>query len=158
MIYTSSHIYLDYAATTPLDARVGEVVAAAMNEVYGNASSVHAFGRRAKVVLEECRELIAKNIGAETSEIFFTSGGTEADNHALVGTALAQRRDARKDHIIVSAVEHHAVLDCVEYLASLGFRISYVPVDTQGKINVDELQKLITPQTAVVSVMHANNE
>lgn len=158
MIHTDSHIYLDYAATTPLDPRVAEVITSTMNDIYGNASSVHAFGRRAKVVLEECRELIAKNIGAETAEIFFTSGGTEADNHALIGTALAQRRDAGKDHIIVSAIEHHAVLDCAEYLATQGFHISYVPVDRNGKLNIDDVRTMVTKKTALISVMHANNE
>ncbi|MEW5799478.1 MAG: cysteine desulfurase family protein [Bacteroidota bacterium] len=158
MIRTDSHIYLDYAATTPLDPRVAESIAATMNGIYGNASSVHAFGRRAKVILEESRELIAKSIGAEPAEIFFTSGGTESDNHALTGSAFAQRRDKGKDHIIVSAIEHHAVLDCAEYLATLGFRVSFVPVDGKGRIIIDELQKLVTPKTAVISVMHANNE
>lgn len=158
MIRTDSHIYVDYAATTPLDARVAEVITSTMNGIFGNASSVHAFGRRAKVLMEESRELIATSIGAEPSEIFFTSGGTEADNHALVGSALAQRRGLGKDHIIVSAIEHHAVLDCAEYLATLGFRISFAPVDHKGKVIIGELQNLVTSKTAVISVMHANNE
>ncbi len=158
VIRTDSHIYLDYAATTPLDPRVAESISATMNGIYGNASSVHAFGRRAKVILEESRELIARSIGAEPAEIFFTSGGTESDNHALVGSAFAQRRDQGKDHIIVSAIEHHAVLDCAEYLATLGFRISFAPVDQNGKVIIGELQNLITPKTAVISVMQGNNE
>lgn len=158
MIRTDNHIYLDYAATTPLDPRVAEVMMMQWKENYGNASSVHAFGRKAKVVLEESRETIARSIGAETAEVFFTSGGTEADNHALVGAAFAQRRDAGKDHLIVSAIEHHAVLDCVEYLSTLGFRVSYLPVDERGRVQPEVLRELITPHTALVSVMHANNE
>jgi len=158
VIRTDNHIYLDYAATTPLDPRVAEVMVMQLKENYGNASSVHAFGRKAKVVLEESRETIARSIGADTAEVFFTSGGTEADNHALVGAAFAQRRVAGKDHLIVSAIEHHAVLDCVAYLSTLGFCVSYLPVDERGRVQPDVLRELITPRTALVSIMHANNE
>lgn len=158
MIQTDKHIYLDYAATTPLDPRVADVITDNLQKQYGNASSVHAFGRSAKVILEESREIIAKSIGAEPAEIFFTSGGTEADNHALVGTALAQKRDAGKDHIVVSAIEHHAVLDCADYLKNLGFRVSFIPVDMRGVVRIDELKKVLSSQTAIISVMHANNE
>jgi cysteine desulfurase len=158
VIRTDNHIYLDYAATTPLDPRVAEVVASHLAENYGNASSVHAFGRKAKVVLEESREAIANSIGAEPAEIFFTSGGTEADNHAITGAALAVRRATGKNHLVVSAIEHHAVLDCVEYLTELGFHVSYVPVDGCGKVRYDELKRQVTPNTLLISVMHANNE
>ncbi len=152
------HIYLDYSATTPLDRSVADVIQEHLKNTYGNASSVHFYGRTAKVVLEESREVIAKSIGAETAEIFFSAGGTESDNHALMGVALSQRRKNGKDHIIVSAIEHHAVLDCAEYLQELGFRISYIPVDENGFVNPNDIEKLITEKTCIVSVMHANNE
>ncbi len=152
------HIYLDYSATTPLDDEVSEVIRMHLRDTFGNASSIHSFGRTAKALLEENREIIARSIGAETSEVFFTSGGTESDNHALIGRALAQRRTSGKDHIIVSAIEHHAVLDCAEYLRTLGFRISTIPVDQNGYVHPDEIEKLITDSTCLISVMHANNE
>lgn len=152
------HIYLDYSASTPLDPEVESVIVQQLKENYGNASSIHSFGRKAKVVLEESREVIARFIGAETSEIFFTSGGTEADNHALIGTALARRRSGGKDHVIVSSIEHHAVLDSAEYLRTLGFRVSLVPTDRWGYIDPSAVEGLITNKTAIVSVMHANNE
>jgi cysteine desulfurase len=151
-------IYLDYSASTPLDDEVFEVIHANLRGTFGNASSIHSYGRAAKVVLEESREKIARSIGAETSELFFTSGGTESDNHALVGRALAQRRSCGNDHIIVSSIEHHAVLDCAEYLRELGFRISIVPVDHDGFVHADSIENLITDKTCIISVMHANNE
>ncbi len=109
---TDPHIYLDYSATTPLDRDVADVIRTHMIGTYGNPSSVHSYGRKAKVVLEESRETIARSIGAESSEIFFTSGGTESDNHALIGRALSQQRSNGKNHVIISSIEHHAVLDC----------------------------------------------
>jgi cysteine desulfurase len=151
-------IYLDYSATTPVDPEVSAVIHEQMVHTVGNASSVHAFGRTAKVILEESRERIAASIRAEPSEVFFTSGGTESDNHALVGTALARKRTKGQDHIIVSSVEHHAVLDCAEYLRDLGFSISFLPVDSDGIIDTDALRKALRSSTAVVSVMHVNNE
>lgn len=154
----SHHIYLDHSATTPVDPQVSAIISGHLQNTYGNASSVHAFGRTAKIVLEESREIIAKSIGAEPAEIFFTSGGTEADNHALVGAALAQRRNAGRDHIVVSSIEHYAVLHCAEYLRELGFAVSFVPVDNQGIVHPDNLEKMMTSKTSIVSVIHANNE
>ena len=151
-------IYLDFSATTPVDPEVSAVVHEQMLHTIGNASSVHAFGRTAKVILEESRERIAASIRAEPSEVFFTSGGTEADNHALIGTALARKRTKGQDHIIVSSIEHHAVLDCAEYLRNLGFSISLIPVDSDGIVDTDALRKAMKPSTAIVSVMHVNNE
>jgi len=151
-------IYLDYSATTPIDPQVASVIEMHCRNTYGNASSVHSYGRIAKVVLEESRDIIARSIGAETAEIFFTAGGTESDNHAVIGTAFAQRRKYGKDHIIVSAIEHHAVLDSAEYLKSHNFRVTLLPVDKNGIINIDALEGRITEKTALVSVMHANNE
>ncbi len=141
-----------------MDREVAAVIQQQMTENFGNASSIHSYGRSAKVVLEESRETIARFIGAETSEIFFTSGGTEADNHALIGTALAKRRSTGKDHILVSSIEHHAVLDCTEYLASLGFHVTHIPVGRNGFILPASVEELITEKTSIISVMHANNE
>ena len=149
-------IYLDYSATTPLAPEVSSVIETHYHNTYGNASSIHSYGRTAKVILEESREIIARSIGAETSEIFFTAGGTEADNHAVIGTAFAQRRKYGKDHIIVSATEHHAVLDSAEYLKNHGFHVTLLPVDENGVARIAELN--IMDKTALVSVMHANNE
>ncbi len=154
----AGRIYLDYSATTPIDPAVASVVSHHLSETYGNASSVHSFGRSAKVILEESRETIAAALGAENGEIFFTSGGTESDNHAVIGTAFARRRKEGKDHLIVSSVEHHAVLDAAEYLRGHGFSVSLVPVDAGGRIDPEAVRKLITPKTSLISVMHANNE
>jgi len=153
-----SPIYLDYSATTPIDPEVASVIERHFENTYGNASSIHSYGRIAKVVLEESREIIAQSIGAETAEIFFTAGGTEADNHALIGTAFAQRRKYGNDHIIVSAIEHHAVLDSAEYLKNHDFRIALLPVDENGIVDIAELERQINLKTAIVSIMHANNE
>ncbi len=153
-----SPIYLDYSATTPIDPEVASVIERHFENTYGNASSIHSYGRIAKVVLEESREKIAQSIGAETAEIFFTAGGTEADNHALIGTAFAQRRKYGNDHIIVSAIEHHAVLDSAEYLKNHDFRIALLPVDENGIVDIAELERQINLKTAIVSIMHANNE
>ncbi|MFZ4619021.1 MAG: cysteine desulfurase family protein [Bacteroidota bacterium] len=155
---TQPHIYLDYSASTPVDAEVAAIIQQQMDRNFGNASSIHSFGRQAKVVLEESRETIARFIGAETSEIFFTSGGTEADNHALIGTALAARRKTGRNHLIVSSIEHHAVLDCAEYLSTRGFRVTYIPVDNKGFVDPSVVADLITDTTSIISVMHANNE
>lgn len=151
-------IYLDYCATTPVDERVIEVIQRHLHDTFGNASSVHSFGRSSKVVLEESRETIARSIGAESAEIFFTSGGTEADNHALVGGALAQRRLTGRNHLLVAQSEHHAVLDCALYLQQLGFTVSSIPVDSKGIVDVDFIERSITEKSALISVMHANNE
>jgi cysteine desulfurase len=152
------NIYLDYSATTPLDPDVAGIIRTHMDATFGNASSVHSYGRSAKVVLEESRERIAQVIGAEPAEVFFTSGGTESDNHAIIGSALHRRREFGKNHILVSSIEHHAVLDAAEYLKSLGFTVEYIPVDTQGYVDPAVVEQKISDKTAVLSVMHANNE
>jgi cysteine desulfurase len=152
------NIYLDYSATTPLDPDVAAVIRTHMDSTYGNASSIHSFGRSAKVVLEESRERIAQAIGAEPAELFFTSGGTESDNHAVIGSALYRRRMSGKNHVLVSAIEHHAVLDSAEYLKTLGFSVEMVPVTPRGYVDPAEIERMITEKTAVLSVMHANNE
>lgn len=150
-------IYLDYSATTPIDQEVFSVIHSHLDSTFGNASSVHAFGRKAKIILEESREIIAHSIGAETAEIFFTSGGTESDNQALLGTAFVKNK-AGKNHIIVSSIEHHAVLDCAEYAKELGFDVTYLPVDENGVVSIFSVENAITDKTCIVSIMHANNE
>lgn len=154
----SNPLYLDYAATTPIDSEVLDVYSSYAKESFGNASSIHSFGRKAKVILEESRETIAKALNAAPSEIVFTSGGTEADNHALIGSALLQRRKNGKNHILLSSIEHHAVLTCAEYLSELGFEVTKLPVDTFGRIHVQEIEKYIRPETLLLSIMHGNNE
>jgi cysteine desulfurase len=124
---------------------------------YGNPSSVHAFGREARAVLEESRDRIARFIGARSDEVFFTSGGTEADNHALEGVARAARRKG-KNHIVISAVEHHAVLHSAERLREDGFEVTHLPVDRSGMIDPGDAKKAISPETCLISIMHANNE
>ncbi len=156
-IKSMKRVYLDYSATTPLDPSVLEVMSLIFREQYGNASSVHSFGREAKKVLEESRERIASFIGARSDEIFFTSGGTEADNYAVKGVAFAGKKNGR-NHIIISAIEHHAVLHSAEHLREEGFKVDVVPVDSMGMVDPADVQKIITPETCIVSIMHANNE
>jgi cysteine desulfurase len=150
-------VYLDHSATTPPAPEVVDAVAAAMRDVHGNASSVHAFGRRARMLLEESRETIATALGVGHEELYFTSGGTESDNTALRGVMAAMQEKGR-DHLVVSAVEHHAVLAPAEWLEAGGAHLTVVPVDEQGMVSPDDVRKALTPRTALVSVMHANNE
>jgi cysteine desulfurase len=149
-------IYLDYNSTTPLDERVLDAILPYMREKFGNASSIHNFGREAKVGIEDAREKVAEIIGAEPSEIYFTSGGTESDNIAVKG--VAYQNQSKKKHIITSAIEHHAVLESVKYLEKNGFQASYLGTDNAGFVSIAELKKELTDQTSIVSVMHANNE
>ncbi len=151
-------IFLDYSSTTPVDPAVVSAMMPYFSETFGNASSAHAYGRNSKNALEESRARIAHTIGAEVGEIFFTSGGTEADNHALIGSALAEKKKTGRNHVIVSAIEHHAVLHSAEYLRTMGFQISYARVNANGVVDLDALKEIITPRTSVVSIMHANNE
>jgi len=149
-------IYFDHAATTPLDARVLEAMLPYFGRVYGNASSVHSFGREAKLALERARGQIAGIIGAHEAEIVFTSGGTESDNLALQGVAAALR--TKGNHLVVSQIEHHAVLKTAEQLEHMGFTVSYVPVDATGRVHPGAVEEAITDGTVLISVMHANNE
>lgn len=152
----SRFIYLDNAATTKLHPEVLEAMLPYMKDYYGNPSSVYSFAAKTKQAVEEARQIIADFIGAKASEIFFTSGGSEADNWALKGTALALRQ--RGQHIITTKIEHHAVLHSCEYLAKLGYEITYINVDNDGVIKMDELKQAIRPSTTLISVMTANNE
>jgi len=149
-------IYLDHSATTPVDLEVANLMMTYYTEKYGNPSSVHSFGREAKQALEEARRQVAELIGATPQEITFTSGGTEADNLAILGTAEALRKKGK--HLITSAIEHHAVLETFEYLAKNGFELTVVPVDAEGIVSVEDVRKAIRPDTILISVMHANNE
>lgn len=149
-------IYLDHAATSPVHPEVVHAMIPYMTEVFGNPSSIHFFGRQSRRAVDEAREAIAKTIGAKTNEIIFTSGGTEADNLALIGVAMANRQKGR--HIITTSVEHHAVLHTCHYLEKQGFEVTYLPVNEQGKISLTDLQKALRPDTILVSVMFGNNE
>jgi len=149
-------IYLDHSATTPVDPEVAALMMTYYTEKYGNPSSVHGFGREAKQGLEEARRQVAELIGATPQEITFTSGGTEADNLAIMGTAEAMRKKGK--HLITSAIEHHAVLETCEYLAKNGFELTVIPVDAEGLVSVEDVRKAVRPDTILISVMHANNE
>jgi cysteine desulfurase len=150
-------IYLDHNATTPLDPLVADRMSQAMREVWGNASSVHHFGQQAKAALDEARGAVGALIGGDASEIVFTAGGTESDNLAIRGAAEAIEPSGRK-HLVTSAIEHEAVLNTMKALARRGWRVTIVPVDASGIVSIDRLRDAITDDTALVSVMHANNE
>lgn len=150
-------VYLDHNATTPVEPEVADAMRPYLTTTFGNASSVHYFGREAKVALEAAREQIAAFINCQPAELFFTSGGTESDNLAILGTAY-QLRDKKK-HIIVGAIEHHAVIEPAEHLHKKeGFELDILPVDSEGFSSPYRLRDLITDKTAIVSVMHGNNE
>ncbi len=150
-------IYLDHNATTPLDPAVADRMARALRDVWGNASSVHHFGQQAKAALDEARASVASLLSADASEIVFTAGGTEANNIAIRGAAEALEPAGRK-HLITCGIEHEAVLHTMKAMARRGWRITTLPVDTSGIVAVDRLREAITVDTALVSVMHANNE
>ena len=149
-------IYLDHAATTPLAKEVLEAMIPVYENVFGNPSSVHSFGRKARQMLDQSRRVIAESIGANEKEIIFTSGGTEADNLAIIGTALANQD--KGNHIITTAQEHHAVLHSAEYLEKMGFDVTYLPVHEDGKIHTSDLKSALTDDTILVSIMYVNNE
>ena len=150
-------IYFDYNATTPLDPAVREAMLPFLTAVWGNPSSVHHVGRKARALLDDARERAAAFLGAKPSEIVFTGGGTEANNLAVFGAARALRPKGR--HLITSAVEHHAVLQCFDYLEkNEGFSVTRLPVDSHGRVSVEDLKKSLRPDTVFVSIMAANNE
>jgi cysteine desulfurase len=149
--------YFDHNATTPLDPGVLEAVTRTLRDEFGNPSSVHHFGQRAKAVLDDARSAVAKLINGEPSEVVFASGGTEADNFALRGAAEALEPTGRR-HLIATTIEHEAVLVTLKALARRGWRTTLLPVDATGIVSPDALAAAITPDTAIVSVMHANNE
>ncbi|HZK56072.1 MAG TPA: cysteine desulfurase NifS [Desulfosporosinus sp.] len=151
-----NRIYLDHSATTPVDPEVAAIMMTYYTEKYGNPSSVHSFGREARQALEEARRQVAELIGATPNEITFTSGGTESDNLAIIGTAEAMSKKGK--HLITSAIEHHAVLETCEFLAKNGYELTIIPVDEEGIVSVEDVRKAIRPDTILISVMHANNE
>lgn len=149
-------IYLDHAATTPLHHQVKEKMYSTSTDMFGNPSSIHGFGRKARKAIDDARRVMADSIAASEKEIIFTSGGTEADNLALIGVAFANK--AKGKHIITTKQEHHAVLHAVEYLEKEGFEITYLPVYENGKILVEDLTNALRKDTILVSIMFANNE
>ncbi len=148
-------IYLDYAATTPTHPDVIEAMLPHFTDVFGNPSSIYSYGQEAKGAVEKAREQVATMIGAHHEEIVFTSGGTEADNFAIEGAALA---NPEHNHVITSAIEHHAVIETCRFLERRGFRLTYLPVDKEGLVNPDDVRNTITDKTSLISIMHANNE
>lgn len=150
-------IYLDHNATTPPAPDVAEAVARVMRDTWGNASSVHHFGQQAKAVVDDARAQVATLLGTEASEISFTAGGTEADNAAIRGAAEAREASGRR-HVVTTSIEHEAVLNTVKALGRRGWRTTVVPVGPSGIVSADEVIAAIGDDTAIVSVMHANNE
>lgn len=153
---TEKLIYLDHAATTPVKKEVLEAMLPYFTEKFGNPSSIYSIGRESKKAIEESREKVAKALGAQPKEIFFTGSGTEADNWAVKGVAYANKQ--KGNHIITTAIEHHALLHTCQYLESDGFKVTYLPVDQNGLISPEQVQNAITPETTLISIMFANNE
>ena len=149
-------IYLDNAATTRTRPEVVEAMLPYFTESYGNPSSVYTFSAKSKEAVTKAREIIADSLGAKSNEIYFTAGGSEADNWALV--AAAEAYEAKGKHIITSKIEHHAILHTCEYLEKRGYEVTYLDVDENGVVKLDELKKAIRPDTILISIMFANNE
>jgi len=149
-------VYLDHAATTPVHPDVLQEMHKVLEKHFGNPSSLHFYGRAAKQHLEVARERVARLLGAGQQEVVFTSGGTEADNLAVMGTALSYKERGR--HIITSAIEHHAVLDPCQKLARNGFEVTFLPVNRDGVVDPDDVKKAIRRDTILITIMHANNE
>ena len=151
-------IYLDHAATTPVDEAVLAAMLPYFTGTFGNPSSVHAAGRAALIALDRARETVAAVLGADRKEIIFTAGGSESDNLAIKGVAQAQRDAGKGNHIITSAIEHHAVLHAFDALAAQGFEVTVLPVGPNGLVRADDLQATLRSDTVLVSIMYANNE
>ena len=151
-----TRIYLDYAATTPTHPDVVTAMLPYFTEHFGNPSSIYSLGQESKEAIQGARSQVASLIGAKDEEIIFTGGGTEADNFALKGIAYANEK--KGNHIITTAIEHHAVIESCDFLEKHGFPVTYLPVDKYGMVDPDEVKKTITSKTILISVMHANNE
>lgn len=149
-------VYVDNAATTQVDPDVAEKVIPCFTSVFGNASSIHTAGRKAKELLDTAREQVANALGAEPGEIYFTAGGSESDNWAIKG--VAHKFAKKGKHLITTAIEHHAVLHSMKSLEKEGFEVTYLPVDSEGFVTAEQVEKAIRPDTILVSVMFANNE
>lgn len=149
-------VYIDHAATTPCDKRVVEAMLPYFTNEFGNADSQHFFGRDTAKAVAEARATVAKLIGCQPNELYFTGSGTESDNWALKGVAL-HRKD-KGNHVIISSIEHHAILTAAEWLEHNGFRVTRLPVDSTGLVRVSDLEKAIDDQTTIVSIMYVNNE
>jgi len=149
-------IYLDYAATTPVDPRVVKAMLPYFSEKFGNTMSLHSWGQTAKLVLEESREVMADLIGAKANEIIFTSSASESNNLALKGVAFANKN--KGDHIIISSIEHPCIIQSAKWLENQGFKVTKLRVDKYGLVNPEDVKKVIRKDTILVSVMHANNE
>lgn len=153
----NQEIYLDYAALTPIDPRVRKAMEPYFGDKYGNPSSLYRRGRAAKAAVEDARNKIASILNCQPYEIIFTGSGTESDNMAILGIARAKSKE-QKLHIITTQIEHHAILNACKQLEKEGFEVTYLPVDQDGIVKIDELKKAIRPKTILVSVMYANNE
>lgn len=149
-------IYMDHSATTPVDPAVFDAIKPYYNDRYGNASSVYSLGQISRRAVEEAREQVASLLNADAQDIIFTSGGTEADNHALIGYMTSNTK--RGNHIITSSIEHHAILETCAYLKKQGFEVTTLPVDEYGMVQPSALKEALRPSTIMVSIMHANNE
>lgn len=152
----TGQVYMDHSATTPVDHAVVEAMIPYFSEKFGNPSSLYTIGRQARRAIEESRQKVADLIGAKKEEIIFTGSGTESDNLAIKGIAYRNRK--KGDHIITSSIEHHAVLHTCKYLETQGFKVTYMPVDKDGLVNPNDVEKAITPRTILITIMHANNE
>lgn len=153
-----ARIYLDHNATTPMDSAVLEAMLPYFSADYGNASSIHTYGQRARAAVETAREQVAALLHARPQEIVFTSGGTESDNHAIFGIVQSRLHAQPAPHIITTAIEHEAVLNTCQSLEKQGVRVTYLPASRDGLINLDQLSESICPETVLLTVMHANNE
>jgi cysteine desulfurase len=149
-------IYLDYNATTPIDKDVAREIEPYLQEYFGNPSSTYQYGIKTKNAIEKARRQVASLIGSRSSEVVFTSGGTESNNYAIKGIAFKNKD--KGNHIITTQIEHPAVMEVCKYLEGYGFEISYLPVDKFGLVSVSDIKKAITPKTILISIMHANNE
>jgi len=151
-------IYLDYAATTPVDKRVVKAMEPYFTEKFGNTMSLHSFGQEAKFALDQSRAVLANLINAEPNEIIFTGSATESNNLALKGVAMSLLKGKNKNHIIISSIEHPCIIESAKWLKKHGFEITKLPVDENGFVNLEDVKKNITEKTILVSVMHASNE
>ncbi len=156
MVEESGFIYLDHAATTPVDPEVAAVLDEYNREWYGNAASMYELGVKSERTLESARKTVSAVLGCKPEEIYFTSGGTESDNWAVKGIAFANEKKGK--HIITTAIEHHAVLEPCRFMEQRGWEVTYVPVDAMGMVDPEDVRKAIRPGTVLISVMHANNE